>query len=127
MKELITVAQADMILRILAIVGPILGITLGPMIGCAKKRPKSGIVWGLITGFSGTAMYGLWRFYITTGEGFGYSSIANLIVQLLLFIVLGIGAGAAIQTLLNGQEKPKDDNTSNKKSRSIQEDKINAS
>ena len=98
-----------MVLRIIAISTPIAGVVVGALIGLVRKRVLRGAAVGLVIGLVGTAVYGLWRMHISFGEHFGYTSVASLAVQLVIFAGLGIGAGAAVQRIITRGRKLKAD------------------
>lgn len=108
-KELVTQAQGEMVLRIIAILTPIAGVVVGALIGLVRKRVLRGAAVGLAVGLLGTAVYGLWRMHISFGEHFGYTSVASLAVQLVIFATLGAIAGTVVQRIVSRNQKLKAD------------------
>lgn len=108
MKEIITQEQVDNILRLIAIAAPIAGLIIGAVVGLARKRVAAGLAIGIVTGLTGTAMFGLWRMYTAFGDGYGYTSAVNLTVQLALFTGIGVGAGFMIQKAFSSTCNKKD-------------------
>jgi len=97
MKELITVAQAEAVLKVIAIAAPIAGLVIGTLVGWARRRMLSGMVLGLTVGLAGTVVFGLWRMHIWLGEAHGFASVKYLSIQLVVFTALGIAVGYAAQ------------------------------
>lgn len=97
MKELVTEAQADMILGIIAVTAPILGI----IIGAVARKTVDGFLIGLI----GPAVFGLWKVHLFLGDRLGWTNVTNLTVQLIIFAALGLMAGVRIQRMIYRNRK----------------------
>ncbi|MEN6520878.1 MAG: hypothetical protein ABFD46_06985 [Armatimonadota bacterium] len=97
MKEIITQEQVEVILKIVAVSAPAAGLVIGAIVGLIRKRIVGGSVIGVIIGFTGTVVFGLWRMYTAVGEHFGYTNTVCIAIQLAVFTVIGICAGFAIQ------------------------------
>lgn len=125
MKELVTQAQAEMVLRIVAVAAPIGGTVVGAVVGAARRRMLRTTISGLAVGLSGTAVYGMWRLYNALGSRLGYTSVLNLAVQVAVFAGVGIGVGLVIRKAVG---MPRDANEDGQKSvRSSREERVNAS
>ncbi len=99
MTELVTVEQAEAVLRALIWAGPLLGALLGLIIGAARKCPVLGFWQGVAVGLLGPAIYGLWlaysamvRYNPQTGEA-GLHQVWVHAVNGLIFIVVGLVLG----------------------------------
>ncbi|MBI2844562.1 MAG: hypothetical protein HYX78_14300 [Armatimonadetes bacterium] len=99
MNELITQEQVDRVLQILGVAAPLAGIAIGAIIGRLRGRGVAGMAFGLVFGLLGTGVFGLWRLYHIIGARLGYTSTANLAVQLAVFAGLGLVAGVVSQKL----------------------------
>lgn len=90
-KELISLPQAQMLMVFVLIAAPVIGLAWGLI----KKRVAAGAIVGLLIGVGNFA---LWTVYQRITETLGLDTVKNLLVNLGLFITLGIfigiGAGA---------------------------------
>lgn len=89
MTELITIAQANRIMLILLIAAPVLGLALGAL----TKRIKLGVLTGI--GIGG-GNYVMWKVYSAITDRLGLDTVKNLLVNLGLFIAVGVIVGLAI-------------------------------
>lgn len=90
MKELIDPHQAELLMLAVLIMAPLVGLAWGAL----TKRTGRGMVIGLLIGVGN---YALWRVYNAITDRLGLDTVKNLLVNLGLFIVLGvlIGLGMA--------------------------------
>ncbi|MCS6949428.1 MAG: hypothetical protein RMM06_04805 [Armatimonadota bacterium] len=86
MQEIITAQQVDRVFLILAIVGPLVGAAVGWARG---RRTLQGLLWGMLL----TANWLLWRVYNAITDRLGLDTVRNLLVNLALFVTLGVVAG----------------------------------
>jgi hypothetical protein len=86
MKELITLDQANHIMWIVLVAAPI----VGAIWGAASKRLKQGVVAGLIVGAANLVM---WNVYNGITDRLGLDTVKNLLVNLALFIAIGVVGG----------------------------------
>jgi hypothetical protein len=99
MTELVTVEQADAVLRALLWLGPLLGALIGLIAGVIRRCPVVGLWQGVAVGLLGPVVYGLWRLYSYTVRYDPESGVAGLhrisvhVVNGLIFIVLGVALG----------------------------------
>ena len=99
MTEIITVEQAEAVLRALIWAGPLLGALIGLITGAARGCPVVGLWQGVAVGLLGPVIYGLWLFYSYTVRYDPESGVAGLhrvsvhVVNGLIFIVLGVALG----------------------------------
>lgn len=100
MQELVTVEQAEAVLRTLVWAGPLLGLVIGAIAGAVLRQGAS-VAWrGLAVGLLGPIIYALWRLfgymvrYNPQTERAGLHSVATLALSALLFIVVGALLGA---------------------------------
>ena len=99
MTELITVEQAESVLRALIWVGPLLGALIGLIAGRARKCVAVGLWQGVLAGLLGPVVYGMWRFYgymvrynPETGEA-GLHKVWVHALNGLIFIAIGFALG----------------------------------
>ncbi|MBI3948004.1 MAG: hypothetical protein HY321_18960 [Armatimonadetes bacterium] len=95
MRELIDEATANLVVNVLALALPAAGAIVGAVVGRVRGRPRAGTVGGLAVGCLGIANWLLWRLYNAVTGRLGLDTVANLIVNLALFVVLGAAAGVA--------------------------------
>src|SRR5437773_9975346 len=93
MRELITVEQVDSLFLCLAIVLPVLGVLLGGAIGLRAGNTRAAAVKGFCIGLLGPLNLVFWKMYNAITDRLGLDSVKNLLVQLALFIAIGIAAG----------------------------------
>ena len=87
MKELITLEQARQFMLILLIAAPVIGL----IAGLIRRRPLPGLALGLMVG---AGNYGLWTMYCAITDRLGLDTVKNLLVNLGLFIVIGVLIGS---------------------------------
>lgn len=95
MKELITTAQANRAIAIIAIALPIAGLVIGAIAGAVRRRVPRGALLGLICGLSGPAIWVMWRIYDGIMGRYGLDSVKALLINLALFVVVGLLIGLA--------------------------------
>ena len=101
MKELVTVEQASSVIRLLAIVLPVLGIVIGAVVGAIRKRLVPSLLVGLLLGLIGPAGWGLWHVYNGIMGRYGLDSVKGLLLNLALFVVIGLAIGVVVGRYLN--------------------------
>ena len=87
-RELITGHQADLLMAAVLIAAPLLGLAWG----AAAKRPRFGLIVGLIVG---AGNFLLWTVYNRITDRLGLDTVKNLLVNLAVFACVGIVAGLA--------------------------------
>ncbi len=86
MKELITFEQANKLMYIVLLAAPVIGLIWG----VATKRVKHGFIAGVLIGLANLAM---WTVYNNITDKLGLDTVKNLLVNLALFIAVGLIAG----------------------------------
>lgn len=86
MKELVGEHQAHMLMLGVLIVAPL----IGALWGVFKKRLLGSLIVGLLVGFGN---YALWSVYNAITEHLGLDTVENLLVNLGLFVMIGITIG----------------------------------
>ena len=91
MKELIDPYQAHLLMLGVLVLAPLAGIAWG----LAAKRLRFGLTLGLLIGVGN---YALWTVYNAVTDKLGLDTVKNLLVNLSLFVIIGIaiGVGAGI-------------------------------
>ena len=105
MKELVTVEQAERAIAIIAIAVPAVGIGLGALVGALRRRLAVGLVIGALCGAAGPGVWALWRMYNGIVGHYGLDSVRGLLVNLALFIAIGLLLGLAIGLVWRRQAK----------------------
>ena len=85
-RELITDHQALLLMLAVLATAPLLGLAWG----AATKRLARGFVAGLLVGGGN---YALWTVYNVLTDRLGLDTVKNLLVNLALFVGVGIAAG----------------------------------
>ncbi len=86
MKELIDPHQAHLLMLGVFVLAPLIGLGWGAV----NKRLPFGVIIGLLVGGGN---YALWTLYNAITQKLGLDTVANLLVNLGLFIVIGIAVG----------------------------------
>ena len=86
MKELIDERQAHLLMLAVLFAAPLVGLAWG----LVTKRLARGVVVGLLVGVGN---YALWTVYNAITDKLGLDTVKNLLVNLGLFVVIGIVAG----------------------------------
>jgi len=86
MKELIDPRQAHLLMLGVLVLAPLVSLAWG----LAAKRLPLGLALGVL---AGGGNYALWTVYNAITQKLGLDTVANLLVNLGLFIVLGIVVG----------------------------------
>jgi uncharacterized membrane protein YGL010W len=91
MKELIDPYEAHLLMLGVLVLAPLVGLAWG----CAAKRLPFGLAVGLVVGVGN---YALWTVYNAVTDKLGLDTVRNLLVNLGLFVVIGIviGIGAGV-------------------------------
>jgi len=93
MRELVTIEQMDRLFLMLAVAAPIVGAAIGGALGAKCGNAGRGFGKGLLVGLLGPANLILWKIYNALTDRMGLDTVKNLLVQLGLFITLGVVAG----------------------------------
>jgi len=107
MNEFICRRTVELGFLILGIAGPVLGIIVGAILGIQSRRAISGAAKGFLVGGTGTLVYGLWHAYNAITDAVGFDSAFNLVLQLLMFALLGVVIGPVAVRILARIEKPR--------------------
>ena len=100
MQELVSIEDFDRFFAWAAAAGPPLGLLLGAWLGQRRGAVRSGAVRGALIGLLGPANWLLWRMYNALTDRMGLDSVANLLLNLAIFLSLGLGSGLAYGLLL---------------------------
>ncbi len=86
MKELISAQQAEVLMLALVVILPIVGWAAGRSL----KHTKLGVQWGCAAGLTNLV---LWHMYGAITDRLGLDTVKNLLVNLVLFAVIGAVIG----------------------------------
>jgi hypothetical protein len=92
MREIVTVEQMDRLFLVLAIAAPLVGAAIGAALA-RRGNPGRGALRGLLVGLLGPANLVMWKVYNALTDRMGLDTVKNLLVQLGLFIGLGLVCG----------------------------------
>jgi hypothetical protein len=95
-RELITGAQAGTLLAIVSVAGLAGAVLLG-MLG--KSKGSVTLRQGALLSAVAVLLYPLWVVYNAIEDHFGLDSVAALLINLALFVVLGVAGGLAVRRL----------------------------
>jgi hypothetical protein len=96
MQELVTLEQANNAMRLLAMALPAIGLVAGLLVGAARRQVGRGLLGGLLVGLCGPALWALWRMYNGIVGVYGLDSVRGLLVNLGLFVAIGLAAGVVV-------------------------------
>jgi len=96
MQELITVEQTERALALMAVVFPSGGLLIGAILGVARRSFVHYLIVGLLWGLFGPAVWLLWRMYNGIVGAYGLDSVRGLLVNLVLFVGIGLVVGIGI-------------------------------
>ncbi len=115
MTELVTVEQAEVVLRALIWAGPLAGLLIGAGVGAVQRAPAPGACRGLAVGALGPIVYVMWLLYSylvrynpETGRA-GLHSVAVLALSALIFIVVGASLGGFYRRVVFPTREPEAD------------------
>ncbi len=89
MKELIDPHQAQLLMLGVLVLAPLIGLLWGTL----SKRLTQGFVIGLL---AGAGNFALWTVYNGITEKLGLDTVKNLLVNLGLFVAIGLVVGVAV-------------------------------
>ena len=96
MEELVTTEQAEQVIVMLAMALPVGGLVVGVISGAVRKRLGRGALLGLACGLTGPAIWLLWRMYNGIVAVYGLDSVRGLLVNLALFVAIGLVIGIGV-------------------------------
>lgn len=86
--------MVERLMLFLAVGGPLMGLIAGMLLGAHERHSLPKMIGGMLFGALATVAYGMWRAYGSITNFLGLGSVANLGLQLTVFMVLGIILGA---------------------------------
>ena len=98
-QELITEHQAGLLMLAVLIAAPVIGVLWGAVV----KRWARGLTVGLLVGGGN---YALWTVYNAITDRLGLDTVKNLLVNLGLFLVIGVLVGLALGRYAGRQPPP---------------------
>ena len=96
MRELIDLPTAERLIRLVAIGLPIVGVVIGLIVGAIRKQIGKSGLGGLLIGLAGPLIWLLWLVYNRVMNHYGLDSVKGLLINLALFVVVGLGLGFGI-------------------------------
>lgn len=93
--ELITAEGFERILLVVAGVVMLAGVASGA-IWSRSLGPRAAWARGLVVASLGPAAFGLWMVYNTIENRYGLDSVRALLINLAMFVLVGLGASALI-------------------------------
>ena len=103
MREIVTMEQAERAFLLLAVAVPLVGAVVGALIRARGGHAAAGARAGFLIGLIGPANYLLWKAYNAITDRLGMDTVKNLLVNLGLFIILGVVAGHLISKYSAGR------------------------
>lgn len=105
MREIVTVEQMDRLFLALAILAPIVGAAIGAFLGGRRGSLRRDAFKGLLVGLAGPANLLMWNLYNALTDRMGLDTVKNLLVQLSLFVALGVVAGLVASYVIRSKAK----------------------
>ncbi|MCC7494363.1 MAG: hypothetical protein IT204_18545 [Fimbriimonadaceae bacterium] len=114
MKELLDEQQVAQAIRLLGLLGPLVGLTGGLVWARLRGlKPRLGLLWGLFYGLLGSLVWGLWKLYShlvryepaadPRQDYFGLERVDVLLLNVLIFATVGALVGRLARWL---RERP---------------------
>ncbi len=101
MKELITEEQAVFVITLIAWLTLPLGLFGGWLYGLRHKaNQRLYVVYGLLIGLSGPFIFLMWKLYSGLVNHYGLDSVKGLLVELLIFVLIGVALGFILAHLV---------------------------
>ncbi len=100
MKEIIDERSVELIIRVIAIGGPVIGLLIGVVVGAVRKQVARSTLNGLAIGSLGILVWIMWVYYSWTvrydpKSGYvGLHKVSVLLINLLVFSMVGAIVGA---------------------------------
>jgi lipopolysaccharide export LptBFGC system permease protein LptF len=101
MKELITIEQMNHLMMAFIVIAPVVGLVIGAIVKNVKAYGLGGLAIGV-------GNYILWTVYSAITNKLGLDTVANLAVNLGLFIVIGVVVGIVIAKMQSKPERSKE-------------------
>jgi hypothetical protein len=93
LREIIEVPTVERWFAILAVAGPVVGLSIGAVVGARKGLLKRGATMGLCVGLLGTLNWILWRLYNALTNANGLDTVKNVLINLVVFVGIGAALG----------------------------------
>jgi hypothetical protein len=94
--ELVNLAVVEQVILFLAVGLPVAGLLAGLAWGARCRRPVPGALQGFAAGLLGPTVWVLWRIYNAIEDHYGLDSVKALLINLALFVIIGVSLGTAI-------------------------------
>lgn len=99
MEPIISRQTVDLIVNIVAVAGPILGVTIGLFLSRREGFGPAAIWKCAIIGSLGLLNWGAWRAYNAATDYIGISTTRNLLTQMAMFAAVGVLIGIVCSAL----------------------------
>ena len=96
LREIVDPQALGRLFALLALVVPLLAAAIGGAFGRRKGDPKRGAIAGLTVGLLAPLNWALWRLYNAITDSAGIDTVRNVVINLILFVVLGFGIGVGV-------------------------------
>jgi len=96
LHEIVEAATVEKLFVLLALLGPAAGLLLGAFAGIRSKNVRRNVCLGLLIGLCGPLNWLLWRVYNLVTERNGLDTVRNLVVNLVLFVLVGVALGCGV-------------------------------
>ena len=95
-RELVAPESVERVLLLLAVAGPLIGVIVGAVVGAHERCAMPKVIAGALIGALLSAVYGMWRVYGAITDALGLDSVANLVLELVLFAAVGLLVAIAV-------------------------------
>jgi len=104
-KELIDARTVRLAMMAIGVGGPILGAAAGAVVGAIRRVPSAYLMRGFGVGLLGSVCYLMWLIYNAVIRRLGLDSVAALLLNLGIFVVVGIAIGILL-ALVTSRRRP---------------------
>lgn len=107
LREIVDIQSINRLFLILAVLLPLLGTLGGALWGAKASTKERGLRMGFVIGLLGPLNFLLWKTYNAITDHTGLDTVRNVVLNLVLFILVGVGLGIALRKWMqNHATKP---------------------
>ena len=103
MREIVDVGAVGRLFAVLAVMLPVVGALVGAVWGRRRGDVRRGTLMGFAVGCIGIVNELMWLLYNALTERNGLDSVRNVVVNLILFVAVGLGIGALAGRVMRGR------------------------
>ncbi len=102
MREIVDIDAVGRLFAVLAVVLPLVGTVVGALWGGKHGAVRRGALIGFAVGCLGIVNWLMWTLYNALTKQNGLDSVRNVVVNLILFVAVGLGIGVLAGRVMRG-------------------------